>query len=97
MESQVRLLLEEEEDDDLLLYYYKSKKRLPTKELYSTRGQEGSFSLLVKNHLLFDDNMFRTYFRLNKTQFHYVLNLLEKAMLKKGRISLKEKLALTLR
>lgn len=98
MANQEELLLEEEEDDDLLLYYYyKSKKRLPINELYSTRSQEGSFSLLVKNHLLFDDTMFRTYFRLNKTQFDYVLNLLKKTMLAKGRISLKEKLALTLR
>lgn len=97
MENQVKLLLEEEEDDDLLLYYYykyKTERRLPIKDLYLTRGQEGSFSLLVKKH---DDNIFRKYFRLNKTQFDYVLNLLKKSMQEKGRISVKEKLALTLR
>lgn len=101
MENQVtKLLLEEEEDDDLLLYYYykyKTERRLPIKDLYLTRGQEGSFSLLVKKHLMFDDNIFRKYFRLNKTQFDYVLNLLKKSMQEKARISVKEKLALTLR
>lgn len=101
MENQVvELLLEEEEDDDLLLYYYykyKTKRRLPIKELYLTRGQEGSFSLLVMKHLMCDDNTFRKYFRLNKTQFDYLLNLLKKTMREKGKISLKEKLALTLR
>ncbi|KAL4714582.1 hypothetical protein ACJJTC_006628 [Scirpophaga incertulas] len=101
MENQVmKLLLEEEEEDDLLLYYYykyKTERRLPIKDLYLTRDQEGSFSLLVKKHLMFDDNIFRKYFRLNKTQFDYVLNLLKKTMQEKGRISVKEKLALTLR
>lgn len=92
------LLLEEEEDDELLLYYYyKKKRRMSINKLFKTRDQEGSFSLLIKNHLLFEENMFRMYFRLNKIQFDYVLNLLQKNMPKKGRITLKEKLALTLR
>ncbi|CAH1640745.1 unnamed protein product [Spodoptera littoralis] len=73
--------------DDYLLRIY----------MYLTRCQEGSFSLLVKKHLMFDDNIFRKYFRLNKTQFDYVLNLLKKSMQEKGRTSVKEKIALTLR
>lgn len=94
----IKVLLEEEEDDDLLLYYYyKRKQRKSTNKLYTTRNQEGSFSLLIKNHLLFDESMFRMYFRLNKMQFDYVLSLMQKTMPKKGRITLKEKLALTLR
>lgn len=62
MENQVvKVLLEEEEDDDLLLFYYykyKTKSRLPIKELYLTRGQEGSFSLLGNKHLMFDEDIF---------------------------------------
>ncbi|XP_022906222.1 uncharacterized protein [Onthophagus taurus] len=94
------ILLEEEEDDDIRLLL---SIREDTSELYKSRNQEGYFEILIRNHLNADDEKFRSFFRLNKEQFNFVLNLVHADLKKqstncvKNPISPEEKLALTLR
>ncbi|CAG9839602.1 unnamed protein product [Diabrotica balteata] len=52
------LLMEEEDDDDLLLLHYK-RKRKPTRTLFKNRQFEGRYSILVKNHLMANEDIFR--------------------------------------
>lgn len=96
--KQLQILLEEEEDDDLLLSYLYRKRRRQMSSLYETRSTEGFYSLLINNHLAIEDEKFRQYFRLNQTQFNYVLSLVETDIQKRGGgISPREKLSITLR
>lgn len=94
------ILLEEEEDDDFLLLYAMRKKRKLTMPLFKKRSQEGSYSVLIQNHLLGDERIFREYCRLNKSQFNFVLSLIKeeiKPKVLRVAITAEEKLFLTLR
>ena len=72
----VQLLQEEAEDEALLLALLESrKKRKAVKRLYANRSREGYASILVANHLGDDETTYRQFFRLNKEQVAYVLNL----------------------
>lgn len=90
-----------EEDQDLILYYlYKKSKRAPIHSLFKKRKTEGYFKLLILQHLQGDEYLFRKYCRLNKTQFYFVLSLIEKDMQPKKlrtKITTEEKLFITLR
>lgn len=94
------MLLEEENDDDMRLLLSLRDK---TSELYESRNEEGYYKILIQNHLNDDDEKFRSFFRLNKDQFNFVLSLVQNELKKKPTnrvktpISPEEKLALTLR
>lgn len=96
-----RKLLEEEEEDDLVLYYYYKKiERAPINPLFQKRKNEGYFKLLITQHLRDDEDMFQKYCRLNKTQFYFVLSLIENELKPNSTgtvITAEEKLFITLR
>ena len=100
----LRALLQEEEDDDmLLLAYFESRKRRKAHAMYQKRRTEGYSRILIRNHLVDNDETYRQFFCLNKEQIHFVLNLVGKDLEKnsysrvKNPISLEDKLLLTLR
>ncbi|KAL0830080.1 hypothetical protein ABMA28_003537 [Loxostege sticticalis] len=92
------LLLEEEDDDDFLLLYARKKRNAPDL-LFKSRTKEGSYSILIKNHLIGAEEKFRKYCRINKNQFDFVLSLIVEEIQPKNRhaITAEEKLYLTLR
>ncbi|XP_045778131.1 protein ALP1-like [Maniola jurtina] len=95
----LQILMEEEEDDDdlLLLYYSSSRPILP---FYRNRLEEGSYETLIKRHLNISEELFRSYCRLNKNQFNFVLSLIYddlKPKTLKNTITPEEKLFITLR
>ncbi|CAG9833663.1 unnamed protein product [Diabrotica balteata] len=57
-ELMLYLLIEEEDDDDLLLLHYKSKRK-PTRSVFKNRQFDGSYSILIKNHLMANEDIFR--------------------------------------
>lgn len=94
------ILWEEEDDDDLLLLHYSRKRRKHTIPLFKTRKTEGSYSVLIRNHLLGDEKIFREYCRLNKKQFDFVLSFIYmdiRPKVLRAAVSAEEKLFLTLR
>ncbi|KAK9718342.1 hypothetical protein QE152_g23254 [Popillia japonica] len=97
------LLFLEEEEDEEIINYLKKRKRSAPHEIFVTRPSEGYFSLLIKEHLKGDEKKFREFFRLNKDQFYFVLNIVENDLKRvstnavKYPITPEEKLALTLR
>lgn len=96
------LVLLEEEDE-----YEEMKKirrrRARKHALYRRRREEGFYQILIKGHLKATEVKFRHFFRLNLSQFEFVLSLVQEDLRKKGSnfvkqpISPNEKLALTLR
>ncbi|XP_050311476.1 uncharacterized protein LOC126747037 [Anthonomus grandis grandis] len=94
----MRLLEDEEEDDDIILLLL-SAKRNKIDSFYTSRHAEGCFEILIKRHLNIKDAKFRKYCRLNKTQFRFVLSLIQNEIQpkKQGSITAEEKLFLTLR
>lgn len=92
-------MLEEEDDDDLLLLYNIRKKRNAPHLLFKSRTKEGSYSILIKNHIIGAEEKFRKYCRLNKNQFDFVLSLIVEEIQPKNQhaITAEEKLYLTLR
>ena len=100
----LRALLQEEEGDDmLLLAYFESRKRRKAHAMYQKRRTEGYSQILIRNHLVDNDETYRQFFRLSKEQVHFVLNLVGQDLVKKSYsrvikpISPEEKLLLTLR
>lgn len=98
------LLLEEEEDEEMLLLNVAIKpQRQSERELFKRRTKEGYGNLLIRGHLSCEDDTFRQFFRLNRQQFHFVLNLVGDCITKRSYarvvcpISAEEKLYLTLR
>lgn len=101
------LLFYEEDDDDWeMLEVVHCTKRIKKSEedaLYRNRIAQGYFNLLIKGHLENDDERFRQFLRLNRSQFHFVLNLISEDLktmsttTHKTPISPEEKLAVTLR
>ena len=72
-------------------------------DLYKNRNVEGYSYVLIKNHLLENEETFRNFFRVNRRQFQYVLScigtIIEKPSCRriKKPISADEKLYVTLR
>ncbi|XP_050517993.1 uncharacterized protein LOC126892490 [Diabrotica virgifera virgifera] len=98
-ELMLYFLMEEEDDDDLLLLHYK-RKRKPTRSLFKNRQFEGSYSILIKKHLMANEDIFRSYCRLNKKQFNFIFSFIQddiNAKVTRNAISGEEKLFLTLR
>lgn len=97
------ILLQEHDDDEILLLLLRKKRRKVASNLYQQRLKEGYSNILVRNHLLEDDHTFKQFFRLNKSQFHFVLGLVGDRLKKmpsrriKLPIKAEEKLSLTLR
>lgn len=91
--------MEEEEEEELLLLLLRSSSH----DIFSSREEEGFQNMLIRRHLLQDENKFRSFFRINISQFNYILALIENDLIKQscGRvrhpISPEEKLGLTLR
>lgn len=96
------VLLEEEEEDELELSILLSMRE-GIDELFKSRKKEGYFLLLIEKHLKMDDEKFRAFFRLNKDQFNFILDLVYVDLKKqstnyvKTPIPPEEKLAVTLR
>ncbi|CAH2088123.1 unnamed protein product [Euphydryas editha] len=95
----LKRLIEDEEEDDEIIWFLLSSKRKKVDSLYTSRVEEGSYQILIKRHLNAKELKFRKYCRLNKTQFKFVLSLIENDIrpMKKGSITAEEKLFLTLR
>lgn len=95
----VKSLIQDEEEDDEIMLLLLSSKRNKIDSLYTSRVDEGSYLILIKRHLNLKDQKFRKYCRLNKTQFQFILSLIENDIqpMKKGSITAEEKLFLTLR
>lgn len=96
------ILFSEKEDDDMLLLLLNSDRK-KTSDLFRKRSEQGYFNLLINQHLLNNEEMFRQFFRLNKSQFYFVLGIIQESLTKFGTpavkypISPEEKLGLTLR
>ncbi|CAH1969090.1 unnamed protein product [Acanthoscelides obtectus] len=99
--AKIILLEDEEEDEEVILWW--SSQREDFDRLYQSRKEEGYFKILMKNHLDTNEQKFREFFRLNKEQFQFVLNIVSTDLKKKSTntvhdpISPEEKLALALR
>lgn len=98
------LLLEEEDDDEILLNWYWSKeKRKDHDPLFKSRSSEGYQEILINGHLKNNEIKFREFFRLNRRQIEFILNLirddltLNSTFFIRKPISPEEKLAVTLR
>lgn len=97
------MLLEEHDDEEILISLLLKKKRRQTKHIYIRRAEEGYANILIKHHLLGDQETFKQFFRINKTQFYFVLGLIGDALTKTPSrrviypITAQEKLSLTLR
>ncbi|CAH2017374.1 unnamed protein product [Acanthoscelides obtectus] len=99
--AKIILLEDEAEDEEVILWW--SSQREDFDRLYQSRKEEGYFKILMKNHLDTNEQKFREFFRLNKEQFQFVLNIVSTDLKKKSTntvhdpISPEEKLALALR
>jgi len=97
------LLLEEEEDDEILHWYLSEEKRKPHDPLFTKRSTEGYHEILINGHLKNNEIKFRAFFRLNRNQFDFILNLIRDDLILnptffiRKPISPEEKLAVTLR
>lgn len=97
------LLKEEEDDEEILFTILSKRKRRKIKHIYTDRDKEDHGNSFIKNHLLYDEETYRQFFRLNKKQVDFVLSLIENNIKKtssrrvKYPISPVEKLLLTLR
>lgn len=97
------LLLEEEEEDDDFVLLSTLDDRGDISSLFKKRRTEGTFKVLIKNHLKDNEQEFKEYFRLSNMQFYEVLNSIAPLIEKQPNsfvqqpISAYEKLALTLR
>lgn len=95
----------DDDDDFLLLILLANSTRSENKSIFEKRNEEGSYEILVKRHLLDNDTMFVTYFRLSPYLFHKVADLIrndigvsaEMGGAKKYRISPEQKLCIALR
>ncbi|XP_044760175.1 protein ALP1-like [Coccinella septempunctata] len=91
----IALLLDEEEEEQ------KSMKRFGVHPIFKKRKIEGEFWTLYKE-LVDDDAKYHGYFRMNRSQFEYILNKISTLIRKKNTtfkeaVSPKEKLAVCLR
>ncbi|KAF0715451.1 protein ANTAGONIST OF LIKE HETEROCHROMATIN PROTEIN 1-like [Aphis craccivora] len=97
------LLQEEEEDDEILLLHLSEEKRKQHDPLFTKRSTEGYHEILINGHLKNNEIKFREFFRLNRNQFDFILNLvtddltLNPTFFIRKPISPEEKLAVTLR
>lgn len=66
-----RLIEDEEEDDEIMVLLLSKRNKIDS--LYTSRIVEGSYQILIKGHLNVKENKFRSYCRLNKTQFQLSL------------------------
>lgn len=72
------LLLEEEEDEEILLQLVKLKNsNAPVNLIFKQRRDEGCYTTLINRHLQQDDVKFREYFRFNKAQFNFLIDLIK--------------------
>lgn len=76
MDSKTLSLLTDDDEDFLLLILLANSTRFEKKKLFEKRNKEGSYEILVKRHLLDNDSMFVTYFRLSPYLFHKVIDLI---------------------
>lgn len=96
-----------DDDDELFTLLLKaSQLRSQRKSIFEKRKDEGSFEILVQRHLMDNDSMFVSYYRLSPYLFHNVLDLIRSDIErinkpfvgpKKYRISAEEKLGIALR
>lgn len=98
------LLLEEADDEDICLQFLiNHKPKCSPNPLFKTRKTEGYHQILINGHLRKDEKKFREFFRLNRSQFDYILSLIEENLTTAPTtfvpkpISPEEKLAVTLR
>lgn len=105
MEYVLALHILEEEQSEIILKYMqmRNRKRRAVHLMYKNRSEEGTFNNLITRHLIDDEEKFRSFFRLNRNQFNYVLQAIKENITKKPTsfvrrpISPEEKLAVTLR
>lgn len=99
------LLIEEEDDDDDIYVHFLANlepKKSPN-PLYKTRITEGYHQILINGHLRCDSKKFREFFRLNRCQLDYILDLIKENLtttpitLVPKPTSPEEKLSVTLR
>lgn len=66
------------DDDDVffLLISLANSLRSEQNEMFKKRNEEGSYEILVKRHLIDNDSMFVTYFRLSPYLFHKAVDLI---------------------
>lgn len=98
------ILLEEADDDEaMFLWYLEQEKRNGHDPLFSSRSAEGYYEILINGYLRNNENKFREFFRLNRRQFDFILNIikddltLNPTFFVRKPISAGEKLAVTLR
>lgn len=66
-------------DDDIdILAAQASDNREQGCELFKRRETEGSYTLLVRNHLIDSEVKFKEYFRLSRDQFSYLAEFVKK-------------------
>lgn len=63
--------LEDDEEDDRIL---KTFVRKPACRMFLKRQDEGAFNILLKNHLIDEEEKFKRYFRFTREQFNFILN-----------------------
>jgi len=74
----LKILLEEEDDDDdvLLWSLLSEEKRKDHDPLFTNRSTEGYHEILINGHLKNNEIKFREFFRINRNQFDFILNLI---------------------
>lgn len=106
MDLKTVLLLMDDDDDFFLLILLANSTRCEKNKMFEKRNREGSYEILVKRHLLDNDSMFVTYFRLSPYLFYKVVDLIRDDIgvsskvlggAKKYRISPEQKLCIALR
>jgi len=97
------LLIEKNDDDDVLLWYLSEDKIKDHDPLFTKRSTEGYHEMLINGRLKNNQIKFSEFFRINRNQFDFVLNLirddlaLNPTFFIRKPISPEEKLAVTLR
>jgi len=73
----LKILLVEKDDDDVLLWSLLSEeKRKDHDTLFTNRSTEGHHEILINGHLKNIEIKFREFFRINRNQFDFILNLI---------------------
>jgi hypothetical protein len=72
----LNILFEEEYDDDVLLLYFSEEKRKGHDQLFTKRSTVGYYEILINGHLKNNEIKFREFFRINRNQFDFILNLI---------------------
>lgn len=94
------LTIDDEDEEYMLHEHWNLRKKVS--EIYNKRENEGIFKILINNHLVDEEQRFKSYFRVTREMFACILNLVEGDLTTasynrvKTPITAAEKLALTL-